>query len=71
MVLEWVDSDDFRDLLTQTIRSTYPEQEWDRFEGHFGGLTGLWMRDERPRLGSGTSQADEAVVGGPAPAVSE
>jgi hypothetical protein len=71
MVLDWVDSDDFRDLLTHTIRSTYPEREWDRFEGHFGGLTGLWVRDERSRLGSGTSRTDEAVVGGPAPAVSE
>jgi hypothetical protein len=71
MVLEWVDSPDFRDLLTQTIRSTYPQREWDRFEGHFGGLTGLWVRDERSRLGSGASLADEAVIGGPAPAVPE
>jgi hypothetical protein len=71
MVLEWVDSADFRNLLTQTIRSTYPEREWDRFEGHFGGLTGLWVRDERSRLGAGASRTDEAVVGGPAPAVAE
>jgi hypothetical protein len=71
MVLEWVDSPDFRDLLTQTIRLTYPEREWDRFEGHFGGLTGLWVRDERSRLGAGRSRADEAVVGGPAPAVAD
>jgi hypothetical protein len=71
LVLEWVDSDDFRGLLTDTIRSTYPQHEWDRFEGHFGGLTRMWVSDERSRLGSGTSQADEAVVGGPAPAVTE
>jgi hypothetical protein len=69
LVLEWVDSDDFRNLLTATIRSTYPAHEWDKFEGHFGGLTQLWVRDERSRLGSGSSRTDESVVGGPAPAV--
>ncbi|QGN56778.1 RimK family alpha-L-glutamate ligase [Nostocoides sp. HKS02] len=71
MVLDWVDSDDFRRLLTETIQSTYPRQEWDRFEGHFGGLTRLWVTDERSRLGSGASHADEGVVGGPAPAVAQ
>ena len=50
MVLEWVASQEFRDLLTSTIRSTYPESEWDRFEGHFGGLVGLWVSDEQARL---------------------
>jgi hypothetical protein len=69
MVLEWVDSDDFRKLLTSTIQQTYPPHEWDRFEGHFGGLVRLWLSDERSRLGSGASAADEAAVGGPAPAV--
>jgi hypothetical protein len=53
MVLEWVDSDEFRSLLTSTIHQTYPPQEWDQFEGHFGGLTGQWVREERDRLGSG------------------
>ena len=69
LVLEWVDSDAFRSLLTSTIQQTYPPHEWERFEGHFGGLTRLWVADERSRLGSGASRADEAVVGGPAPAV--
>ena len=68
MVLDWVDSAAFRTLLTDTIHTTYPKHEWDRFEGHFGGLTRMWVGDERSRLGSGTSTADEAVVGGPAPA---
>ena len=69
MVLEWVDSDEFRRLLTDTIESTYPRHEWDRFQGHFGGLTRMWVDDERSRLGAGRSAADETVVGGPAPAV--
>ena len=54
MVLEWVDSEDFRDLLTQTIRSTYPQHEWERFEGHFGGLTRMWVADETARLAATT-----------------
>jgi hypothetical protein len=69
MVLEWVDSDDFRSLLTDTIRSTYPQHEWDKFEGHFGGLTRMWVHDEQSRLGAGSSAVDETVVSGPAPAV--
>ncbi|MGO4341585.1 ATP-grasp domain-containing protein [Pedococcus sp. 2YAF34] len=71
MVLEWVDSDDFRSLLTDTIRATYPEREWDTFEGHFGGLTRLWVADETSRLSPGRSAADETVVGGPAPALAD
>jgi hypothetical protein len=68
MVLEWVDSDDFRSLLTDTIRATYPQHEWDTFEGHLGGLTRMWVEDEQSRLGAGTATATEAVLGGPAPA---
>jgi hypothetical protein len=71
MVLEWVDSDDFRSLLTETIKATYPTHEWDKFEGHFGGLTRMWVKDEQARLGAGASTADESVVGGPAPAVTD
>ena len=51
MVLDWVASDSFKGLLTSTIRSTYPPHEWDRFEGHFGGLIDLWIKDETNRLG--------------------
>jgi hypothetical protein len=68
MVLEWVDSSEFSTLLTSTIQQTYPPHEWDKFEGHFGGLTRMWVKDEQSRLGAGSSNADEAAVGGPAPA---
>lgn len=51
MVLDWVASDSFAALLTSTIRATYPPHEWDRFEGHFGGLIDLWIKDETARLG--------------------
>jgi hypothetical protein len=61
MVLDWVDSDDFRRLLTDTIRATYPQHEWDQFEAHFSGLTGLWVKDERARLSAGTPAPAGAI----------
>jgi hypothetical protein len=47
VVLTWVDSDDFDKLLVQTVRSTYPAHEHDRFIAHFRGLVGLWIKDAR------------------------
>ncbi|MGN6415210.1 ATP-grasp domain-containing protein [Flexivirga sp.] len=51
MVLDWVLSDDFDRLLVETVTSTYPEYEHERFLGHFRGLTGLWAKDEEQILG--------------------
>jgi hypothetical protein len=45
MVLEWVASPDFDALLVDTVRSTYPEFEQERFLAHFRGLLGAWVRD--------------------------
>ncbi|GLY95044.1 hypothetical protein [Actinoplanes sp. NBRC 103695] len=45
MVYDWVSSPDFRTLLDDTVRSTFPEAERDRFRGHFGGLMDAWVRD--------------------------
>jgi hypothetical protein len=47
VVLEWVDSADFDALLVDTVRSTYPPEEHDRFIAHFRGLVGLWVRDTK------------------------
>jgi hypothetical protein len=47
VVLEWVDSPDFDDLLVETVRSTYPAEEHDRFIAHFRGLVGLWVKDTK------------------------
>jgi hypothetical protein len=46
MVLEWVASPDFDALLVDTVRSTYPEHEHDRFVAHFRGLIGAWVTDQ-------------------------
>jgi hypothetical protein len=48
MVLEWVDSADFDRLLIDTVRSTYPAHEHERFAAHFRGLIGLWVGERAP-----------------------
>ncbi|GAB2620510.1 ATP-grasp domain-containing protein [Pseudactinotalea suaedae] len=46
-VLDWVASADFDTLLVDTVRSTYPAHEHERFIAHFRGLTGMWVRERR------------------------
>ena len=46
-VLEWVDSDDFDKILLDTVRSTYPAHEHEKFTAHFRGLIGLWVKDQQ------------------------
>ncbi len=50
-VLDWVTGADFERLLWDTVRSTYPPHEHDRFVAHFHGLVELWVADEANRLG--------------------
>jgi hypothetical protein len=46
ITFDWVNSADFDRLLIDTVRSTYPAAEHDRFIDHFRGLIDLWKRDE-------------------------
>jgi hypothetical protein len=46
IVLDWVRSEEFRSLLTETVRAAYPAHEHERFLGHFGGLVDAWVRDQ-------------------------
>ncbi len=45
IVRDWVTSPDFDALLVDTVRTTYPAAEHDRFVDHFRGLLALWVRD--------------------------
>jgi len=45
LVYDWVRSPEFDRLLLDTVRSTYPAHEHDRFVAHFRGLLGTWVRD--------------------------
>ena len=47
LVLEWVSSADFDRILLETITQTYPEHERERFIGHFRGLVGMWVSDQK------------------------
>ncbi|CAN5751564.1 hypothetical protein BH20ACT6_BH20ACT6_00050 [soil metagenome] len=45
-VYDWVASADFDRLLRETVASTYPAHERERFMAHFGGLMELWIKDQ-------------------------
>jgi hypothetical protein len=49
-VLDWASGPEFDQLIVDTVTSTYPEHERDRFIAHFRGLTSLWVGDESARL---------------------
>ena len=46
LVLDWIMSPEFDRLLVDTVRSTYPAHEHERFVGHFRGLVGQWVREQ-------------------------
>jgi hypothetical protein len=46
LVLDWVVSGDFDRLLVDTVRSTYPDHEHDRFVAHLRGLVGQLVREQ-------------------------
>jgi hypothetical protein len=47
LVLDWIDSPEFDGLLMDTVRSTYPPHEHERFAAHFRGLVGQWVREQQ------------------------
>jgi len=51
IVLDWVASTDFDQLLVRTVQSVYPVHEHEKFIAHLRGLLNLWERDESARHG--------------------
>jgi hypothetical protein len=45
-VYDWVNGAQFDRLLHDTVRTTYPAHEQERFYAHFRGLIDLWIRDQ-------------------------
>ena len=50
IVLEWVRSPDFDQLLVDTVQSTFPSHEHEHFIAHYRGLLELWAKDEEKNL---------------------
>ena len=50
LVLDWITSADFDRLLLETVRSTYPPHEHERFIGHLRGLVGQWAKERGAAL---------------------
>jgi hypothetical protein len=50
VVLDWVSGAGFDELVVDTVRSTYPAHEHDKFVAHLRGLVGMWITDESGRL---------------------
>ena len=44
-VRDWVAGPDFERLLRETVATTYPAHEQEKFFAHFKGLTDLWVAD--------------------------
>lgn len=49
-VLDWASGPAFDRLLVDTVTSTYPAREHERFIAHFRGLVALWAREEAGKL---------------------
>jgi hypothetical protein len=45
-VRDWVAGPDFARILGETVASTYPVHEQEKFLAHFTGLTELWLADQ-------------------------
>ncbi|MFP5298834.1 MAG: hypothetical protein ACLGHL_07600, partial [Actinomycetota bacterium] len=46
-MVEYIGSPSFDDLLVETIRTTFPVDEHDRFIAHYRGLMQAWLTDAR------------------------
>jgi hypothetical protein len=47
LTVEYVESPEFDRLLVETVATTFPADEQERFVAHFRGLLAAWARDQR------------------------
>ena len=47
VMLEYVESAEFDDLLVATVESTFPAHEHEQFVAHYRGILAAWARDQR------------------------
>ena len=46
-MVEFVESQEFDDILVDTVRATFPGHEHDKFVPHYRGLLAAWAHDQR------------------------
>ena len=51
VALVYFESEEFDNVLVETVTTTFPAHEHDMFAAHYRGLLSAWCRDERGRLG--------------------
>jgi hypothetical protein len=47
ILVDWVESPRFDQLVVDTVTSTFPAHEHEQFVAHYRGLLGSWARDQR------------------------
>ena len=47
ILVDWVESPGFDELLVDTVTGTFPAHEHEQFVAHYRGLLGSWARDQR------------------------
>lgn len=47
LVVDYVESRAFDDLLVRTVTGTFPAHEHERFVPHYRGLLEAWVGDQR------------------------
>jgi hypothetical protein len=50
VMLEFVESGEFDRLIVDTVTSTFPAHEQERFIAHYRGILAAWARDQRPGM---------------------
>ena len=45
-MVDFIKSQEFDDLLVDTVRTTFPAHEHDRFIPHYRGLLAAWAADQ-------------------------
>ena len=51
VMFEYIGSADFDQLLVQTVASTFPPHEHEKFIAHYRGLMALWLKDQSAVVG--------------------